>query len=490
MHDLIRDMALQIAGAKFLVLEDVPNEEEWGNDVEKVSLMFEYNSKFPNVSPKCPKLSTLLLRGYVNIILDSFFVHLHGLTVLHVDCREFESLPNSVSDLKHLTSLRLNNYDLKCVPSLAKLTALRSSDLSVYSLKEIRHGLEMLVNLKYLNVDSFIMDQEKMPPGILPKLCQLQVLKLPFFLLDVNGEEMVLVARIRPFLDKLVSPLQTTFVLGRKGIDNAIIVQEIVHSISKARGIEGFMAIKIDLEKAYDKLEWGFIRERLLGFKFPMDLVEIIMSCISTVSTSILFNGGMLEPINPSRGIRQRDPLSPYIFILCMEFLGQLIEGKCSKKLWNLVKASRTGPSFFIFSSQMTSCCLLKPIKLIALPSVRTSRKMHWVDWQKVTRPRKEGGLGLQSARGRNSFLLAKLNWRFHSEKETLWARVLRNKYCNLRRPNSVNSDKLPCSRVWKGMRKGQEVFNAGTKWAIGTDSNLSFWTDNWSPQGPIRDLV
>ena len=70
------------------------------------------------------------------------------------------------------------------------------------------------------------------------------------------------------------------------------------------------------------------------------------MSCISTVSTSILFNGGMLELINPSRGIIQGDPLSPYIFILCMEFLGQLIEGKYSEKLWNPVKASRSGPSF------------------------------------------------------------------------------------------------------------------------------------------------
>lgn len=70
------------------------------------------------------------------------------------------------------------------------------------------------------------------------------------------------------------------------------------------------------------------------------------MSCISIVSTSILFNGGMMEPINPSRGIRQGDPLSPYIFILCMEFLGQLIEGKCNEKLWNPVKASRSEPSF------------------------------------------------------------------------------------------------------------------------------------------------
>lgn len=114
----------------------------------------------------------------------------------------------------------------------------------------------------------------------------------------------IIVGGIRPLLDKLVSPLQTAFVPNRKGIDNVIIVQELIHSISKAKGKEGYRAIKIDFEKAYDKLEWGFIRERLLSFKFLVGLVEIIMSCVSTVSTSILFNRGMLEPIKPSRGIR------------------------------------------------------------------------------------------------------------------------------------------------------------------------------------------
>ena len=74
------------------------------------------------------------------------------------------------------------------------------------------------------------------------------------------------------------------------------------------------------------------------------------------------------------------------------------------------------------------------------------SKKLHWVGRQKVTRSRKKGGLGLQFARGRNTSLLAKLNWRFHSEKEILWARVLRNKYCNRQRTSSVNSNKLPCS--------------------------------------------
>lgn len=65
----------------------------------------------------------------------------------------------------------------------------------------------------------------------------------------------ILVARLRPFLDTLVSPLQDAFVPGRRGIDNNIIAQEVIHSISKKRGKESYMVLKIDLEKAYDKLE-------------------------------------------------------------------------------------------------------------------------------------------------------------------------------------------------------------------------------------------
>ena len=69
----------------------------------------------------------------------------------------------------------------------------------------------------------------------------------------------IIVARLRPFLDKLISPLQMAFVPSRKGIDNVIIAQGIIHSLGKKKGKTGYMALKIDLEKAYDKLEWGFI---------------------------------------------------------------------------------------------------------------------------------------------------------------------------------------------------------------------------------------
>ena len=156
----------------------------------------------------------------------------------------------------------------------------------------------------------------------------------------------IIVARLRPYLGKLISPLQMAFVPERKGIDNVIITQELIHSLSKKKGKTGYMAIKIDLEKAYNKIEWSFVREMLVRANFPPDLRDIIISCVSTMSTSILSNGEALDPIYLSRGIRQGDPLSPYLFILCMDFLGQLIEEKCNAKLWQPVKASQSGPAF------------------------------------------------------------------------------------------------------------------------------------------------
>ena len=64
------------------------------------------------------------------------------------------------------------------------------------------------------------------------------------------------------------------------------------------------MAIKVDLEKAYDRLEWSFMHKVLQAFRFPHNLIIVIMSCITTSKVSILFNGGALEPLAPLRGIR------------------------------------------------------------------------------------------------------------------------------------------------------------------------------------------
>ena len=124
-------------------------------------------------------------------------------------------------------------------------------------------------------------------------------------------------------------------------MDNIVIAEELIYCMDNKKGKMGFMAIKVDLEKAYDRLKWNFIHKVLHAFHFPHHLVKLIMSCISTTSISILVNGESLESFNPSRAILQGDPISPYIFILCMEYLGSLIEKECMDGDWVPIKASR-----------------------------------------------------------------------------------------------------------------------------------------------------
>ena len=165
----------------------------------------------------------------------------------------------------------------------------------------------------------------------------------------------IIVGRIRSYLSNLITPLQAAFIPRRRDLDNVLIAQEMIYALDRKKGKNGYIAIKVDLEKVYDKLEWSFIHKVLQAFHFPLHLTKLIMSCVFTTSISILVNGSKMDNFLPSRGIRQGDPLSPCLFMLCMKFLTHLIEGKCVEGSWIPLKASlgNTGISHLIFADAL-----------------------------------------------------------------------------------------------------------------------------------------
>ncbi|XP_062005887.1 uncharacterized protein LOC133723071 [Rosa rugosa] len=136
----------------------------------------------------------------------------------------------------------------------------------------------------------------------------------------------VVANRLKVWLPEIVSPLQSAYVPGRLISDNTLVATEAAHFMHKLRHQEsGFFSLKLDISKAYDRLDWTFIHAMLTKLGFASQWVQIIMKCVTSVGYSILLHGEPSPLITPTRGIRQGDPLSPYLFILCSEGLSALI---------------------------------------------------------------------------------------------------------------------------------------------------------------------
>ncbi|KAM6541640.1 hypothetical protein CsatB_006087 [Cannabis sativa] len=355
----------------------------------------------------------------------------------------------------------------------------------------------------------------------------------------------VLANRLKLVLDNIISPFQSAFISGRIIFDNILIAQEIIHAINNRKhGKRGWAALKLDMAKAFDRVE---------------------------------FYGSL----KPSRGLRQGDPLSPYLFILCAEGLSSLLRMRQEAHILNDVfniysKASgqviNFSKSFILFSpntepdiralffqtfnledrpfgckylglpqcltrskyhsftylcdkvasvlrSWSSKCfsragmevllkaviqaipayamaCFKLPVKICKgieaamarfwWGSTGETRKVHWKSWKFICQSKFKGGLGFRSLVHFNQAMLAKQAWRIFQNPNSLLSLILKARYF----PHSSILEAVPGhspSFSWRSILWGRDLMASGLIWKVVNGYGIQTLGDHWLPNNRFK---
>uniref|UniRef100_A0A803PCR1 Reverse transcriptase domain-containing protein n=1 Tax=Cannabis sativa TaxID=3483 RepID=A0A803PCR1_CANSA len=463
----------------------------------------------------------------------------------------------------------------------------------------------------FINDTSFVLIPKKDGPAYTKDYRPIALCNVSYKLISK-----ILANRMRFLLPRIVSPNQTALVKGRSITENTMIAREIVHSMKKKRGTRGFMMIKIDMEKAYDKLDWNFIIQVLSSLGFPPLFLTCIKACITVKEIKLLLNGSVMGKFRPSCGLRQGDPLSPTLFIIGAETLSRLffemenknrlkgfkmgrqgdsvthlmfaddiiLFGQATLKeakafmdclneycSWsgqsiNLMKSSvtftrgvprsrmlaisqflemkrmksdatylgiplfrsskRTKDTEFIAEkvlqrvqgwktkllSSAGKSCLIKSVgsaisnyvvasDVIPLSSARKidkvlrdfwwgdqpgRRVMHTIACDVLCRPKTCGGLGFRSTQSINVAFLMKWAWKALTDSNSLWSRVVNDKYILNREFMDLQASAAD-STLWKAILSSRCLLSKGLCRRIGDGKTTSIWFHPWVPNGVLQ---
>lgn len=425
----------------------------------------------------------------------------------------------------------------------------------------------------------------------------------------------VLSKRLKCHMPFLVSPYQSAFIRGRQISDSILLASEVVSSL-KLKKTTG-LVLKIDFEKAFDRIQWSFVYEVLANMNFGNIWISWIRNIFESSRISVLVNGSPTGEFSPKRGLRQGDPLSPLLFNLVGEVFSNFIQRasklglfhgiklpnvnsrlthlqfaddvllfvdgnedairgvkkvlQCFQLLtgmkvnfnkstlhgysqddptlhaWAGILGCRVGNFSFKYlgatlGSSPKSISYWDPLiakvqsrvksmevgnislagrvvllnsvldslptywfNLFKLPSAvlknlegirrrffwgystGSTKKIHFLKWEKICQSKKYGGLGLSSVKNRNLILLGKWWWRAYGERQGYWNEILSQRYgLNWRLDLTKIIDKS-CSPVVSSIislkkdRSCQFITDSSNyRWILNDGKQVLFWEDLW----------
>lgn len=144
----------------------------------------------------------------------------------------------------------------------------------------------------------------------------------------------IIANRLRLIIGDIVDPAQTAFIKDRSIVDNIHLAQELFRKYNRKR-ISPRCILKVDLQKAFDTINWDFLEETMQFMKFPYTFITWVMECVCSTTYSVLVNGHLHGFFKGNRGLRQGDPLSPYLFTICIEMLSRLLKNGTASPYFN-----------------------------------------------------------------------------------------------------------------------------------------------------------
>ncbi|EOX92093.1 Uncharacterized protein TCM_001101 [Theobroma cacao] len=251
----------------------------------------------------------------------------------------------------------------------------------------------------------------------------------------------ILVDQLKPMLEGLIGRSQSSFIPGRQAVDNVIVVQEVIYTMKTMKRRERALALKVDLEKAYDRVKWSFIREVMTEIGIPSNWISLIMNIVQSPTFAIIWNGNSSTSFSPSRD------------------------------------------DLMLFGVATSQQVMLKTLDKFCQASGQ--KKLHALSWKTICLSKELGRLQIMETKRFNLALLAKLGWQIWINKDPLWVDILKSKYLKNQDLLSVKA-KTTDPYTWRSILKSREILVKGLGMIPNNGHSALFWMDSWQACGPL----